>query len=81
MKGKLQDNPNFPELRPFVIYNPDDMTYLTSRIKLHGGGYCTYWAKDYRKAKFYRTKKHATAMMHTLRQEGRENVMVLEVDV
>lgn len=76
----MKDNPKFPDLWPFVVYNPDSKCYLTSRIKLHNdGGYCTYWSVDRRKAKFYRTRRHALKMVNTLRQEGHAHVSVMEL--
>ncbi len=59
----MRDNPNFPLLVVFVIYDPETDAYMT-RVSC-ANGYCTYWSKDVQRAKHYRDKRRAinAAMM------------------
>ncbi len=76
------DNPNFPPLVVFVIYDPETDAYMTSRVKYGSSGtyHLTYWAKDIQKAKYYHDKREAINAAKAIEREGHGKVEVRMVD-
>lgn len=68
---RMKENPEFPALVVFVIYDPETDLYMTTR-----GGRCTYWAKDVRRAKRYQNRRCALNAAKDIEREGHGKVKV-----
>lgn len=65
-----RDNPNFPPLVTFVIYDPETDAYMTARVSCGSSGHCTYWSKDVTRAKHYHDKRYAIKAMLAIEHDG-----------
>ncbi len=61
----MRDNPDFPPLVVFVVYNPETQEYMTGR-----SNHNVYWSKDVQHAKRYRDKRCALNAVRYMAHDG-----------
>ncbi len=75
----MRDNPNFPPLTVFVIYDPGTDAYMEDRYIYRSGSF-TFWSKNVRDARRYRDRRAVKSTIKALEYEGHGKLEVKMLD-